>query len=99
VNRGYEVYTANHGQDALNILLESSTKHTQGQTYFDLVLCDIEMPVLNGIDCVRSIRNYEKDGVLPGHIPVIAVSANARREHVQRAEEAGMVSFHCITAA
>jgi CheY-like chemotaxis protein len=50
------------------------------------------MPVLNGIDCVQAIRNYEKDGVLPGHIPVIAVSANARSEHVQRAEEAGMVS-------
>ena len=82
----------------MECLLKSKAEQAQGKSYFDLVLCDIEMPVLNGIDCVRAIRRYEKEGVLPGHIPVLAVSANARREHVQRAEEAGMVSIICYQA-
>lgn len=90
--RGYEADYANHGQEALDILISSAQK-AQGKSYFDLVLCDIEMPVLNGIDCVLTIRKFEREGILPGHIPVIAVSANVRREHVKRAEEAGMVSL------
>lgn len=51
------------------------------------------MPGLNGIECVQTIRKYEKEGLLSGHIPVIAVSANARTEHKERAQEASMVSL------
>ncbi|QDS76178.1 hypothetical protein FKW77_007979 [Venturia effusa] len=90
--RGYAVEAANHGQEALDSLLQARSKQVDGVAYFDLVLCDIEMPVLDGIGCVQTIRKYEREGLLPGHIPVIAVSANARREHMQRAEEAGMVN-------
>lgn len=93
MRRGYEVEAANHGQEALDLLLQARSKQIDGVSYYDLVLCDIEMPVLNGLECVQTIRRYETEGLLPGHIPVIAVSGNARREHIQRAEEAGMVSL------
>lgn len=49
------------------------------------------MPVMDGIECVREIRRLEKYGTLPGHLKVIAVTANVRGEHVRRAEDAGMV--------
>lgn len=40
------------------------------------------MPVLNGIDCTRQIRRLESDGLIAGHIPIIAVTANARDEQI-----------------
>jgi CheY-like chemotaxis protein len=35
------------------------------------------MPVMDGIECTRRIREMEKDGTLTGHLPVIALTANA----------------------
>lgn len=40
------------------------------------------MPVLNGVDCTRQIRQLERDGRIHGHIPIIAVTANARDAQV-----------------
>lgn len=88
-NRGYEVHAANHGGEALSALQAASRP---GETYFDIILCDIEMPVMDGIACTREVRKLESEGLLPGHIPMIAVTANARSTHVERALEAGMVS-------
>lgn len=48
------------------------------------------MPVLNGIDCTHAIRQFEHDGQITSHIPIIAVSANARREQIEEMLEAGM---------
>jgi CheY-like chemotaxis protein len=50
----------------------------------DLILLDIEMPVLNGFETAMEIRRREAAGELPGHIPIIAVTGNARREYVDR---------------
>ena len=50
----------------------------------DLILLDIEMPVLNGFDTAMEIRRREATGELLGHIPIIAVTGNARREYVDR---------------
>merc|ERR1711977_247098 len=60
------------------------------QEYFAIILCDIEMPVMDGISCTQELRRLEKEHVLPGHIPMIAVTANARSTHVERAMQAGM---------
>lgn len=48
------------------------------------------MPVLDGIGCTRAIRQFENDGQIKSHIPIIAVSANARPEQIQEMMEAGM---------
>ena len=88
-NRGYEVHAANHGGEALAAL---KTAAAPGQEYFAIILCDIEMPVMDGIACTQELRRLEKEHVLPGHIPMIAVTANARSTHVERAMQAGMVS-------
>lgn len=88
-NRGFSVEASNHGLEALMALeAANGTK----QIYFDVVLCDIEMPIMDGIECVREIRKREDEGALPGHIPIIGVTANVRSKQVDSAIESGMVS-------
>jgi CheY-like chemotaxis protein len=53
---------------------------------------DQEMPIMDGLTCTRRIRELEAQGKLTGHVPIIAVTANARPEQVQTAMDAGMVS-------
>lgn len=48
------------------------------------------MPILNGPDCARAIRQLEMDGQITSHIPIIAVSANARKEQIKDMMDAGM---------
>jgi len=45
---------------------------------------------MDGLTCVRRIRELQKQGVVRGHIPVIAVTANVRSEQVEIALRAGM---------
>jgi CheY-like chemotaxis protein len=56
--------------------------------YYDVVLMDIEMPILNGYDATRKIRNLKNP--LLAHIPIVAMTANAFAEDRQRALEVGM---------
>lgn len=51
---------------------------------------DIEMPVMDGLTCARRIRAFQEAGYLARHIPIMAVSANARSEQVAQARDAGM---------
>lgn len=91
--KGYVVYTACHGIEALDFLEQTKFWKGKEETGKDLsvILLDIEMPVMDGLTCVRKIRQLEIEGVLNSHIPVVSVSANARHEQVQIAKVAGMV--------
>jgi CheY-like chemotaxis protein len=55
---------------------------------FDVVLMDLQMPVMDGLTAIREIRAFEKAGVRP-RTPILAVTANALAEHVAAAHEAG----------
>ena len=46
---------------------------------------------MDGLQCTSRIRTWEKDGLLRGHVPIIAVTANARSEQIATLLEAGMV--------
>ena len=55
---------------------------------FDLVLMDLQMPIMGGLAAMRAIRAWEKaQARIP--TPMLAVSANATDEHVAEAKEAG----------
>lgn len=94
-NIGFTVYTANHGQEAVDFLHMSSRwcdspLDEAEQLDVDLILMDVEMPIMNGIDATRQIRAYERDGKMKDHVPIIAITGNARREQVEETIEAGM---------
>ena len=94
------VHVANHGGEALDFLRTSRFWKGCESTGEELsvVLMDQEMPVMDGLTCVKLIRNMEKSGELVAHVPIIAVTANARNEQVKVLEEAGMVSLHSLAA-
>jgi CheY-like chemotaxis protein len=57
--------------------------------HWDLVLMDMQMPVLDGVSATQKIRR-----ALPGHLPVIvAMTANAMPQHVRACMDAGMQDF------
>lgn len=90
---GHDVYAANHGGEALDFLQESEFWKDQAGTgkHLSLVLMDTEMPTMDGLTCVRKIRELQSQGSITKHVPIISVTANARSEQINLAIAAGMV--------
>lgn len=80
VRKGYQVDFAEDGQQALDKISISLP---------DLVLLDMNLPVLNGWDTCQAIRAEEQTQ----HLPVIALTAHAMAEDENRALEAGCDDF------
>lgn len=59
--------------------------------YYDLVLMDIQMPIMNGYEAVKNIRALENGGL--ANIPIIAMTANAFEEDKRKALESGMDAY------
>jgi len=79
---GFAVETAENGQIAVDRVAASEPG------YYDLVLMDIQMPVMDGYTATRTIRALE-DPALAG-VPIVAMTANAFAEDMQAAKDAGM---------
>ncbi len=56
--------------------------------YFDAILMDVQMPVLNGYEATKIIRSIDREDAKT--IPVIAMTANAFAEDIKDAKDAGM---------
>ncbi len=54
---------------------------------YDLILMDVHMPVMDGLDATRAIRALDGEA---GRVPIIALTANVQPEQVLRCREAGM---------
>ena len=68
------------------IAVELFEKHEAG--YYDAILMDMRMPVMDGLEATRTIRSLERPDALS--IPIIALTANAFDEDVQRSLQAGL---------
>ena len=78
---GFLVDWAENGQ----VCLEKFERSEGG--YYDVILMDIRMPVLNGYDAAKAIRALDRDD---SNIPIIAMTADAFSEDVQHCLECGM---------
>lgn len=82
---GAEVFEAYDGKEALEVLEQSDTDTV------DVVLMDIMMPVMNGLEAAKRIRESPRRDIRG--VIIIAMSANAFADDVQRSYEAGM-NYH-----
>lgn len=77
---GYRVHTAVDGMDALKLM---------NDTHVDIVLTDLEMPRMNGLELTQAIRIWpEKE-----HIPVVMVTSRSTRKHRELASQAGVDGY------
>jgi signal transduction histidine kinase/DNA-binding response OmpR family regulator len=77
-----ETDSAVNGQEALDRFLQSPEGH------YDLILMDIQMPVMDGYTAVKRIRESSRSDA--GTVRIIAMTANAFAEDIAKAREAGM---------
>jgi len=94
------VTIANHGEEVLAILEQSTywnhdavngvqIEHASKRIPLQVVLMDIEMPAMDGLQCTKQIRLLQNKGVITGQVPIIATTANARQEQKDRVFAAG----------
>jgi CheY-like chemotaxis protein len=82
VRRGHLVRVAEDGKQALTLAAEGN---------FDLLLLDLHMPQMDGLQVIRALR--EREAVVGGHLPVIALTARSRAEDRERCLAAGMDDY------
>jgi len=80
--RGHRVFVANNGKEAV----AAYTAHR-----FDLVLMDVQMPEMDGLEATRIIRDIERKS--NGYTPIAAITAHAMRGDRERCLEAGMDEY------
>ncbi|PLW13674.1 hypothetical protein PCANC_15585 [Puccinia coronata f. sp. avenae] len=92
--KGYMVSVAMDGREALNRLYADASE-TSGCPSIDIVLMDIQMPVMDGLEAITHLRAAEKNGEIKKRYPVIAVTGNARKEQTEQCLASGFDSI-CV---
>ncbi|MCR5833512.1 MAG: response regulator [Selenomonadaceae bacterium] len=82
---GFSVETVADGCEAVEVFIQ----HPPG--YYDLVLMDIQMPIMNGYEATRAIRSLDRPDAKI--LPILALSANSRDEDKKMSIESGM-NYH-----
>lgn len=75
-------------EEALNGELAVEAVRNSPENHYAAVLMDIQMPVMNGYEAARAIRNLPREDVRS--LPIIAMTADAFVEDIQRTQDAGM---------
>jgi CheY-like chemotaxis protein len=83
--RGYRVTVAENGARALELVTASNAP-------FALILMDMQMPVMDGLEATRQIRGFEAAHGRP-RLPIIAMTANAMQGDRETCVEAGMDDY------
>ena len=78
---GCKFRTATNGLEAIQAIREHQ---------FSIVLMDCQMPQLDGFEATRCVRTLETEGRISGHVPIIALTANAVKGDADRCLAAGM---------
>jgi signal transduction histidine kinase/ActR/RegA family two-component response regulator len=85
MRRGYRVTLAENGAQALEFV-------TTGGTAFDLILMDMQMPVMDGVEATQLIRRYENENGKK-RLPIVAMTANTMQGDREACLAAGMDDY------
>ncbi len=80
--QNYKILTAKNGGEVL--------KQVQNQK-IDAILMDLNIPVKNGMECTKEIRNSDNQEI--ANIPIIAVTGNANNYTMEQFKEAGINAY------
>ncbi len=80
-DRGHQVAVAGDGREAIRLA---------GQNHYDVILMDVQMPGMNGLEATAAIRGKEQPG---NRVPIIAMTAHAMEGDRQRCLAAGMDGY------
>lgn len=83
--QGAEITKAHNGQEAVEQFASSA------ENRFDILLLDMQMPVMGGCDAARAIRAMERSDAK--NVPIIAVTANTFSEDIALTKQAGMDEY------
>lgn len=86
-----ENHNVSFAEDGIKVLEQTVEKYPDGKFYkhFDLILMDMQMPKMDGIEATKIIREKETEG----HIPIIALTANVMEDDRKKCLDAGMDQF------
>ena len=84
--RGHRVDNAANGKEAVEIT---------EQIHYDVILMDVQMPIMNGLDATAAIRKRENPGAPGRRVPIIAMTAHATPSDRARCKAAGMDGYLC----
>ncbi len=79
---GALIETAENGKEAVDMVVASE------EGYYDLILMDLQMPVMNGYEATTALRAMEREDAKK--IPIVAMTANAFLEDIQQSKACGM---------
>jgi PAS domain S-box-containing protein len=80
VHLGYTLLEASNGQEAIELFQRNASR-------INLVILDLSMPVMNGVECLRRLRNIKPD------VPVLLSSGFSEAEAARRFQSAGATNF------
>ena len=81
---GFKLERALNGQEAFEMVRDREPG------YYDCVFMDMQMPVMNGLDATRAIRELPREDTDYDALPIFAMTANAFVDDVRKTKEAGM---------
>nr|WKN36768.1 response regulator [Tunicatimonas sp. TK19036] len=80
--QNYDIESARDGQQVIDMLK---------RTDYDIILMDINMPKMNGMECSKEIRSMDNEK--KSQVPIIAISGNARNYSEEDFQKAGMNEY------
>lgn len=81
-NQNYVIDAVKNGKQVLESLVAEK---------YDLILMDINMPIMNGIECTKEIRNLTNPDL--SSIPIVAITGNAQNFSLEQFNEMGINDF------
>lgn len=84
IKAGHNVALAKDGAEALSLAKEKD---------FALILMDVQMPIMGGIECTKKIREFERQTLDRKNTPIIALTAHAMKGDLEKCLQAGMNGY------